>query len=134
MYFSIDYVKGTELNALAFSQDEGTQIYTHLINDFNNYALSNNLNVTISLNLFTPANSTKNTGDFCSVIDQYLQKKSNKYDIYFYDNIYTSRFEPHFLDLNELLPKNHTELFTEAQTSESYSYKNKLIGLVNITD
>jgi len=36
------------------------------------------------------------------------------------------------MDLNKLLPKNHTDMYEDAQTSESYSYNNKLIGLVNI--
>ena len=124
-------VKAVILNALAFTQNEGTQVYTFLINNFNEYSLKNNLNVTIDLNLFTPANSTKKTDDFCSVIDQFLKRKSDKYDIYFYNNIYTTRFEPHFLDLNKLLPRNHTAMYVDAQTSESYSYNDKLIGLVS---
>ncbi|OUM59998.1 hypothetical protein PIROE2DRAFT_14335 [Piromyces sp. E2] len=100
-----------------------------MVNSFNEYSTKNDLDIEIHLDLFTPANATRHTEDFCSVIDQFLQKRSTKYDIYFYNNIYTSRFEPHFVDLNELLPKNHTDMYVDAQTSESYSFNNKLIGL-----
>ena len=90
------------------------------------------LNITLNLNLLTPKNSTVNRDEFFSLIDSFLQKKSNKYDIYFYDNIYTPKFEPYFLDLNKLLPKEHINLYKSIENYESYSYNNKLVGLVNL--
>jgi len=128
----IETVKATIINALAFSVIEKTQIYTYLINNFNDYSIKNNLNITLNLNLLTPKNSTVNRDEFFSLIDSFLQKKSNKYDIYFYDNIYTPKFEPYFLDLNKLLPKEHINLYKSIENYESYSYNNKLVGLVNL--
>ena len=125
-------VKATVLNALAFSVVEEIQIYSYLINYFNDYSIKNNLNITLNLNLLTPKNSTVNRDEFFSLIDSFLQKKSNKYDIYFYDNIYTPKFEPYFLDLNKLLPKEHINLYKSIENYESYSYNNKLVGLVNL--
>jgi len=128
----IETVKATIINALAFSVIEKTQIYTYLINNFNDYSIKNNLNITINLNLFTPKNSTVHSDEFFSVIDSFLKRRSNKYDIYFYDNIYTPKFEPNFLDLNKLLPKEHINLYKSVENYESYSYNNKLVGLVNL--
>ena len=125
-------VKATVLNALAFSVVEEIQIYSYLINYFNDYSIKNNLNITINLNLFTPKNSTVHSDEFFSVIDSFLKRRSNKYDIYFYDNIYTPKFEPNFLDLNKLLPKEHINLYKSVENYESYSYNNKLVGLVNL--
>ena len=125
-------VKATVLNALAFSVVEEIQIYSYLINYFNDYSIKNNLNITLNLNLLTPKNSTVNRDEFFSLIDSFLQKKSNKYDIYFYDNIYTPKFEPYFLYLNKLLPKEHINLYKSIENYESYSYNNKLVGLVNL--
>ncbi|KAL6605284.1 periplasmic binding protein-like II [Neocallimastix sp. 'constans'] len=125
----IETVKATIINALAFSVIEKTQIYTYLINNFNDYSIKNNLNITINLNLFTPKNSTVHSDEFFSVIDSFLKRRSNKYDIYFYDNIYTPKFEPNFLDLNKLLPKEHINLYKSVENYESYSYNNKLVGL-----
>ncbi|ORX81335.1 periplasmic binding protein-like II, partial [Anaeromyces robustus] len=117
------------INALAFTKNEEVQIYTFLVNRFNNYSKKNNLNITVNLNLLSPANSTAESLDFFTSIDSYLRKKSTKYDIYFYENIYTTKFEPHFINLKEWLPKEHIDMFTHVEKSESYFYNNKLVGL-----
>jgi len=129
---TIDNVIALNLNALAYAPLSQTQIYSMIVNDFNEYSKINNLNVTLDLTLILPSNSTSNTDDYCSVIDVFLEKKSDKYDIIFYNNVYTSRFEPLFLDLNEWLPKDFINMFENIERSESYSYNNKLIGIVII--
>ncbi|KAG4102030.1 periplasmic binding protein-like II [Neocallimastix lanati (nom. inval.)] len=125
----INNVIALNLNALAYAPLSQTQIYSMIVNDFNEYSKINNLNVTLDLTLILPSNSTSNTDDYCSVIDVFLEKKSDKYDIIFYNNVYTSRFEPLFLDLNEWLPKDFINMFENIERSESYSYNNKLIGI-----
>ncbi|ORX81334.1 periplasmic binding protein-like II, partial [Anaeromyces robustus] len=122
-------VKSVVLNALAFTENEDVQIYTYVVNDFNNYSKNANLNITINLNLLSPANSTADTVDFFSLMDSYLQKKSTRYDIYFYDLIYTTEFEHYFLNLKEWIPQDHIDMFPYAEKSESFFYNNKLVGL-----
>ncbi|KAG4090153.1 periplasmic binding protein-like II [Neocallimastix lanati (nom. inval.)] len=127
-YNNLCNIRASVLYALAFTQLGESEIYTFLINNFNKYSKENGYDITIKLNLLTPSNSTSNTNDFLSLMESILLKKSDKYDIYFYNNIYTSRFEPHFLNLKEWLPKEHIDKFTLID-SDSYSYNNKLIGL-----
>jgi len=119
------------LNALAFTPHNELEIYSYLIKNFNEYSKNNGLDITIKLNLFSPSNSTTNTYDFYTLMDSFLLRKSNKYDLYFYNSIYTWSFEHHFLNLKELLPKDHVDMYTDID-SEMFSYNNKLVGLVVI--
>ncbi|KAL6628683.1 periplasmic binding protein-like II [Neocallimastix sp. 'constans'] len=126
--FFIDDIKATILNALAFTPHNELEIYSYLIKNFNEYSKNNGLDITIKLNLFSPSNSTTNTYDFYTLMDSFLLRKSNKYDLYFYNSIYTWSFEHHFLNLKELLPKDHVDMYTDID-SEMFSYNNKLVGL-----
>ncbi|KAG4087207.1 periplasmic binding protein-like II [Neocallimastix lanati (nom. inval.)] len=126
--FFIDVIKATILNALAFTPHNELEIYSYLIKNFNEYSKNNGLDITIKLNLFSPSNSTTNTYDFYTLMDSFLLRKSNKYDLYFYNSIYTWSFEHHFLNLKELLPKDHVNMYTDID-SEMFSYNNKLVGL-----
>jgi len=117
---------------VAFSFNDEAQSYSYIINEFNNYSKENNLNIEIKLNLFTTSNTTYSLNDHRSMIESLLIKNSDRYDIYFYNNLNTSKFGPYLLDLNELLSKNETEIFNADILSKSCWYKDKLVGLVNI--
>ena len=117
---------------MAFSFNDEAQSYSYIINEFNNYSKENNLNIEIKLNLFTTSNTTYSLNDHRSMIESLLIKNSDRYDIYFYNNLNTSKFGPYLLDLNELLSKNETEIFNADILSKSCWYKDKLVGLVNI--
>jgi len=125
------YENVTEIKAIAYTYYEEKQIYSPLIEEFNNYAKSNNLNITINLNLFSQENSTR-ADDYGSVIESVLQKRKNSnniYDIIFYDNIYTARYEPYLLDLRELLDESLIEIYDSRVLDQTCTSKNRLVGL-----
>ncbi|ORX44206.1 periplasmic binding protein-like II [Piromyces finnis] len=116
------------LNAIANYMDGENQAFTLLINDFNNYAIKNNLDIKINFNLFTMENSTSIT-DFESTLESLLKKKTNKYDIYIYDGLYTERYGPYLYDLNSTLPKNHINMYDSDFIMENCIYKDKIVSL-----
>ncbi len=71
--------------------------------------------------------------DIWSSIDYLLKKKSIKYDIIFFDVIHTSRFSPHFLDLNDWLPQEHMDLYSNEAANQLCNDNGKWIGLVCIS-
>ena len=101
-----------------------------MIDGFNAYSKEHGLDITVKLELLTSNNSTTESDYYVSVIDMLLKKKSDKYNIYFYDNIYTPRFSNHFIDLKKYLEEEHINLYPEALKSEAFSYNDKLVGLV----
>ena len=70
--------------------------------------------------------------DLGSSIQALLSKKSTKYDIFFYDNIYAKRFSEHLVDLKEHLPKNHMDMYNHSVIQDICSYEGKWVGLVCI--
>ncbi|ORX85081.1 periplasmic binding protein-like II [Anaeromyces robustus] len=127
-FIFIKKVKSIIVNGLAFAPLAQTELYSYIANEFNEYSERNNLNITFNINLFTSNNSTANTDDFYSVTDSFFKKKSQKYDIYFYNNVYTPSFESYLLDLNKLLPENHINMYKNIEEYK-YSYNNKLVGM-----
>ncbi|ORX41837.1 periplasmic binding protein-like II [Piromyces finnis] len=63
------------------------------------------------------------------MIETLLRKKSTKYDLYFYDDIYSNRFGPYFIDLNDYLSEEHINSFNKNILSQLCYYENKLVGL-----
>ncbi|ORX83189.1 periplasmic binding protein-like II [Anaeromyces robustus] len=122
-------VKSLTLNAVAFHFDGNTLIYSSLVDDFNQYSKENNLDISIKLNLLTSLNSTNSFTDFGSMIEALLKKKTNKYDLYFYDSVYISKYYDHLLDLYDLIPEEHLIKFDPNIVSKFSIYKNKLVGL-----
>eukprot|EP00833_Pecoramyces_ruminatium_P003044 jgi/Orpsp1_1/1177076/evm.model.c7180000060115.1 len=97
-----------------------------MIDDFNEYSNRNNLNITVTLNTY------RITGDFDSfglTLESLFLKRSNKYDIYYYDSVYTQKYGAYLLDLKKYLPKEHIEMYDSKLLSESCTYGEKLIGL-----
>ncbi|OUM60635.1 hypothetical protein PIROE2DRAFT_13540, partial [Piromyces sp. E2] len=125
-----DEVKGENivLNAVAYSDNEHNEIYSSIINDFNEYSEENNLNITININVHTNADYT-NFESFANSVESLLLKKTNKYDIYYYDNAYTVKYGPHLLDLKKHLPKEHIEMYNADVLEKTCVYENKLVGL-----
>lgn len=66
------------------------------------------------------------------MIKSFFKKKSSKYDIYFYNNIYSSNYGDYFLDLYENLPKSHLDMYNNDIIKNSCVYNDHLIGLVSI--
>ena len=107
-------------------------MFSPLTYHFNKYSERNNLNIKLHLNLITVTNSTILINDYGTTIDSILSKKLDKYDIYFYDNIYTKRFGDHFIKLNERLPKEHIEMYNSGIAPEVCILKDKWVALVCI--
>jgi len=121
------------ISAISFTYYDNSQIYSSIIDEFNKYSVEKNLNITLNLQLYTPMNSTIYTDDYGSVVESFLKKKKeNTYDIFFYNNIYSPRFGKYFYDLKEILPKEHIDMYDPFVLSQSCSYGNKIVGLVNI--
>jgi len=100
-----------------------------MINDFNEYSEKNNLNITISINIHTNMDN-KNFESFVDNVESLLNKKTNKYDIYYYDNAYTVKYGPYLLDLEKYLPKEHIEMYNSDIIEKTCVYEDKLVGLV----
>jgi len=126
--------KAVDVQAIAFSMNSGDLIYHPIVNDFNKFAKENNLNITIKLNLFSLDNATTSVRDYETMLDSLFNKKSDKYDLIYFDNIYTSRFGPDLLDLRDLLPKEHIDMYIEGIANQTCFYEDKLVGLPTTID
>jgi len=107
-------------------------VYKKLIDNFNEYSTKNDLNIHIELNILTPNNSTTEVTGYGSTIEALLNRKSEKHDLFFYDNIYSAKFGNHFLNLDDFLPKEHVDDYNYDIISKSCTNKNSLISLVII--
>jgi len=116
-----------ELEALAFGRDDSEQSYTSLVEDFNNYSQQNKLNIKINITLLSIKNSTFSMIDYGTIVDAFLKK--NKFDLYFYDNVYIERYGKYLQELDDLIPESHISLFDPKVIEESCKYKKKLVGL-----
>jgi len=102
-----------------------------IINDFNEYSAQQNLNITLELTVYRSSNVHD---DYASYIESILKKKGNKFDIYFYDNSYTTVYGNYLLNLKNYLDPSHTEIYDPKIISETCIYENKLVGLVCIKE
>ncbi|KAL6608374.1 hypothetical protein U3516DRAFT_829296 [Neocallimastix sp. 'constans'] len=133
-YFKIDVGKTITFNALAFSYSEETEVYSILINGFNKYSKQNNLDIDICLNLLTLYNSSKEVKDYRSTLDFILRKDYERYDIIFYDLIYSSRFGSNLLDLKNIIPeeiKEYNPIFINSTDFSVLYYNEPLLNKYN---
>jgi len=82
--------------------------------------------------MITDSNFTMEVTNYESILLSMFQKQSSKYDIIFYDNIYSIQFGPHLVPLNDKLSSEHIKMYLEGIASQTCVYNKKLIGLVNI--
>eukprot|EP00833_Pecoramyces_ruminatium_P000322 jgi/Orpsp1_1/1174354/evm.model.c7180000049786.1 len=99
-----------------------------MVKDFNEYSEKNNLNITLNVNIYTSLDM-KSFEDFADNVESLLRKKTNKYDIYYFDNAYTIKYGPHLLDLKNYLPEEHIKMFNSEIIEKSCLYEDKLVGL-----
>ncbi|ORX78821.1 hypothetical protein BCR32DRAFT_269872, partial [Anaeromyces robustus] len=122
------------INAIAFSATGGSDIFTIIVNDFNEYAERNGIDIKIELNMITDSNLTMEVTNYESILMSVFTKKSSKYDIIFYDNIYSIKFGPHLVPLNDKLSSDHIKMYLDGIASQTCYFKNKLIGLPVFVD
>ena len=116
--------------AVAFSYKNNVPYFTIVIDKFNEYTKQNNTDIHVTLNLYSVNNSTKYGKDYGSTIEFMLNRGSTKYNIIFYDNMYSPRFSSYFIDLMDWLPEDHMAMYTSGVASQSCTYKGKWVGLV----
>jgi len=121
-------VKTIKIYLLTNSENGGKFSYDKLIYEFNKYSVHNNLNITLKMNLLTKDNSTFGVTDYESSMEHILSKGSNKYDLFFFDNIYTNKFGPYLLNLDDYITKEHIDMYNN-ETLQTCYYKDKLVAL-----
>jgi len=106
-------------------------IYSEVVNDFNNkYAKEHNLDIKLKLHMFTEQNTTFGEDFYSSTIDSILNRKSHKYDVFIYDPLFTRRYSPYFIDLQDYLPKELMSLYTSnADAAKTGYYNGQWIGV-----
>ena len=131
-YILLDNVNGIKVYATAYFKEVNNQIFTPFVDDFNDYAIKNNLNITLELYIFSNKNSAVSYSDYESMLEYLFKKKSIKYDIIFYDSIYISKLGKYFLNLKDLLPEEHVNMYKNIVLKDFCYYDNSLVGLVNL--
>ncbi|KAL6600107.1 periplasmic binding protein-like II [Neocallimastix sp. 'constans'] len=97
-------------------------LYSRYISEFNKYSNTNNLNITLNLEVFTKENSTVVVSEYETVLESLLKRKTTQYDLFFYDNIFTFKYGPHLLPLKEWLPEDHFKIYEGAQILKTCYY------------
>jgi len=100
------------------------------VDDFNQYTKENDIDIQAELNLMTINTVSNSLGNSYLMIEQLLKKKNNKYDIYFYDVSYGNQYSPYLIDLKEVLPEEHINMYNKYILTEICTNNDKLIGLV----
>jgi len=131
-HLKLYFGNATLINILTYSFDEYSTSQNYILEkEFNDYAEVNNLNVTVKFEVMIFENPSEAYENFKLVAETSLKKTNNhkKYDMYFYDNKYTNIYGPYLLDLKNLVPKEHVDIFNPDIIRDSCVYKDKLIGL-----
>jgi len=127
-YNNIYVVKGEEnivLNVLAYSESETDNNYVGSVDDFNEYAEKNNINIRLNINVHANQNSFE---AFANSVETLLKKKLNRYDLYYFDNGYTVRYGPYLLDLKEYT-KDIIGMHDQKIVDFTCRYDDKLVGI-----
>lgn len=123
-------VQGININieALAFAREETSEIYRFFENGFNDYSLSNKLNITLKLTMLSNVNSSYSLINYGTTTDSILKKKTHKYDMVFYDNLYISEYEPYLIDLAEYFDNDDIDKFDQDILNRMGRHNNRLVG------
>ena len=118
------------INIIAFTVEQNGPMLEAYVEGFNQYTMENNIDITADINLMTINSVANSLANSYLMIESLLKKKTNKYDIYFYDVSYGKQYSPYLLDLREVLPEEHINMYNELILKEICTYNGKLIGLV----
>jgi len=119
-----------ELNALVITLASGSETFRYYTECFNKYSKENNLNVKLNLEQITDQNSTYSLYNSGYMIETLLKKKKSKYDMFFFDNTYTDQYAPYLLDMKDLLPKDHIEMYNQEVLSLIALKNGRLVAMV----
>jgi len=118
------------LKAIALSYYEAEEF--SIVKQFNNFAKENGIDIRVKVDICSQTNSSLFVDDYGSEIEFLMKRKSNKYDIIFYDVMYSPRYAPYFLDLSQYLPKDHMALYSSTVANQTCTYEGKWVGLVSL--
>jgi len=110
--------------------DGDNQVFSMLVDDFNEYAKNNNIDIEVKLSLSTMENATINIDDYGSVVETLLKKKENKYDIYIYDGLYSRKYGPYLYDLRNIFSEDYLNLYDENIIEDKCKYNDKIVSVV----
>jgi len=108
---------------------EDNESYTPMAKIWNDYAKENGIDIELLVTTYSVANSSLNVDNFGMSMEYLLKKETKKYDIFFYDTMYSRRYSPYFLDLKEYLPKEHMKLYSNGIAPQICTYDGKWVGL-----
>ncbi|OUM63393.1 hypothetical protein PIROE2DRAFT_61324 [Piromyces sp. E2] len=97
-------------------------MYLPIIQQFNTYAKDNNLDIKINLNYISDLNSTVSVINYEETLESLFRKESDKYDIIFFDNIFTTRFGPYLLNLKGTILDKLIDIYKPGIASKSCVY------------
>jgi len=132
-----------KINLLSYSFDSTETIdnKNKYENEFNEYAIKNNLNVTLEAEVMKFENPTDSYSNFKLFVELSLKKSNSiktssneivhqgKFDIYIYNVKYTNIYGPYLLDLKENLSKEYIDMYDSKILNETSTHQNKLVGL-----
>ncbi len=74
----------------------------------------------------------KQTDDYGSAFEVLLKKNNTRkfYELFFYESYYKSKFGSYLMDLKNLLPEDHINMYDPRIISGTCYYKDNLIGIV----
>ncbi|ORX46905.1 periplasmic binding protein-like II [Piromyces finnis] len=125
----ISFTYSLKITSVIWTYDDGS-FFKSITNDFNEYAKKNNLDIELEFVFFTTQNTTTNfVNEFDSTVDFLLSRKSDKYDVYFYDVQYSRKYFDYFIDLNDYLSKEHLAKYENDVAPQIGRYNGKWIGL-----
>jgi len=133
--YSIGFISSQEinLNVIIYSFYDVPDSYYRLItNGFNEYSKEKGLNINVELSVLTADTSSTVIENYGDTIDSLLERKSEKYDIYFYYSAYSKKYADNFINLRDYIPKEVYQGYDERLLEETCSSKDKkkLVGLV----
>ncbi|ORY83467.1 hypothetical protein LY90DRAFT_499673, partial [Neocallimastix californiae] len=127
------FVNGIKLCFTTLSYTENDDYTQNLINDFNKYAMENNLDIYIEELLFSSSNITFDGNNYFSIIESSLKRNSKFYDLLMIDIIHTKRLGKYTADLSKYVSKELIDSYTSKSFSKIIYSNNKLVGLKLIT-
>ncbi|ORX84846.1 periplasmic binding protein-like II [Anaeromyces robustus] len=127
LIYLIGFSEEVDINIFAYSVEDGYN-YKAYVDGFNQYSRKNNLDIKVELNVMTRNNFTVSFENSYIMVESLLKKKNHKYDIFIYDYTYLKNYSPYLLDLKNLFPKEHIDMYNKQVLSQACEYDGKLLG------
>ncbi|ORY08501.1 hypothetical protein LY90DRAFT_519018 [Neocallimastix californiae] len=118
------------INSVVLTYSDNDDLFKRVNEEFNKYSLEKQLNITLNVITYTTSNTTNFEKEYGATIDQLLYKRSKKFDVFFYDVVYTKRYSNYLLDLYSWFPREHIELYSKGVALKTCTSNGKWIGLM----